>query len=226
MLEAVGANELADLVKVPDAVALRRPLTDIPGPMPESEIASKFAALAAHNTALEHASFLGAGVYRHYVPPVIAALAMRGEFLTSYTPYQAEVSQGYLQAIYEWQTYICLLTGMDLANASVYDGATALAEGAIMAVNATGRRRLLVSKAVHPNYRAVLKTYAEGLELAIDELDVHSSGATDFRALTEKLADKTYAAVIVQSPNFFGVVDTPSPEEREAIAAAGSVQIG
>ena len=226
MLEAVGANELTDLVKVPDAVALRKPLSDIPGPMPESEIASKFAELEARNTALEHASFLGAGVYRHYVPPVIAALAMRGEFLTSYTPYQAEVSQGYLQAIYEWQTYICLLTGMDLANASVYDGATALAEGAIMAVNATGRRRLLVSKAVHPNYRAVLRTYAEGLDVAVDELDVLASGATDFGALPENLAGKTYAAVIVQSPNFFGVVDMPSRKESQAIAAAGSVQIG
>ncbi|MGH7683341.1 MAG: aminomethyl-transferring glycine dehydrogenase subunit GcvPA, partial [Vulcanimicrobiaceae bacterium] len=226
MLEAVGANELTDLVKVPDAVALRKALADIPGPMPESEIASKFAALAARNSALEHASFLGAGVYRHYVPPVIAALAMRGEFLTSYTPYQAEISQGYLQAIYEWQTYICLLSGMDLANASVYDGATALAEGAIMAVNATGRRRLLVSKAVHPNYRAVLRTYSEGLDVAVDELDVLASGATDFGALAEQLSGKTYAAVIVQSPNFFGVVDTLSREEAQAVVASGCVQIG
>jgi len=226
MLEAVGANELTDLVKVPDAVALRRPLTDIPGPMPENEIASKFAALAARNTALENAMFLGAGVYRHYVPPVVAALAMRGEFLTSYTPYQAEVSQGYLQAIYEWQTYICLLTGMDLANASVYDGATALAEGAIMAVNATGRHRLLVSRAVHPNYRAVLRTYADGLDVAVDELGLLPSGATDFRELPSKLAGKQYAAVIVQSPNFFGVVDTPSKQEVQAIVAAGSAQIG
>jgi glycine dehydrogenase subunit 1 len=226
MLEAVGANELTDLVKVPDAVSLRKPLTDIPGPMPEREIASKFGALAARNTAVEHASFLGAGVYRHYVPPVIAALAMRGEFLTSYTPYQAEVSQGYLQAIYEWQTYICLLTGMDLANASVYDGATALAEGAIMAVNETGRRRLLVSKAVHPNYRAVLRTYAEGLDVAVDELDVLPTGATGFGDLSGKLAGTAYAAVILQSPNFFGIVDTPSAEESRAIATAGSVQIG
>jgi glycine dehydrogenase subunit 1 len=115
---------------------------------------------------------------------------------------------------------------MDLANASVYDGATALAEGAIMAVNATGRRRLLVSKAVHPNYRAVLRTYAEGLELAVDELDVLGSGATDFGDLTAKLAGKDFAAVVVQSPNFFGVVDMPSTEEAQAIAAAGSVQIG
>ena len=226
MLEAVGAKELADLVKVPKEVALREPLTDISGPMPEREIASKFAALATRNEALEYSTFLGAGAYHHYVPPVVGALAMRGEFLTAYTPYQAEVSQGYLQAIYEWQTYICLLTGMDLANASVYDGATALAEAAIMAVNATGRRRLLVSKAVHPNYRAVLKTYADGLELEVDELDYDSTGASHFDALQGAVADKSYAAVIVQSPNFFGVVDTPPAVAARAIASTGTLLIG
>ncbi len=219
MLEAVGAKDLAELVKVPDDVALRATL-ELSPTLSESEIAYKFTALAARNDAPNYASFLGAGVYRHYVPPVIGALAMRGEFLTAYTPYQAEVSQGYLQAIYEWQTYICLLTGLDLANASVYDGATALAEGAIMAVNATGRAALLVSKAVHPNYRAVLKTYCDGLEVAIDELDYLPSGATDFGNLNDKLAGGKYAAVIVQSPNFFGAIDM-FPKD-----AAGAVRIG
>ncbi len=219
MLEAVGAKDLAELVKVPDDVALRAKLELSPS-LSESEIACKFTALAARNDAPNYASFLGAGVYRHYVPPVIGALAMRGEFLTAYTPYQAEVSQGYLQAIYEWQTYICLLTGMDLANASVYDGATALAEGAIMAVNATGRQALLVSKAVHPNYRAVLKTYCDGLEVAIDELDYLPSGTTDFANLNDKLAGGKYAAVIVQSPNFFGAIDV-FPKDT-----AGAVKIG
>jgi glycine dehydrogenase subunit 1 len=219
MLEAVGAKELAELVKVPDDVALRAKL-ELSPPLSESEIACKFTALAARNDALGYANFLGAGVYRHYVPPVIGALAMRGEFLTAYTPYQAEVSQGYLQAIYEWQTYICLLTGMDLANASVYDGATALAEGAIVAVNATGRHALLVSKAVHPNYRAVLKTYCDGLEVEIDELDYLPSGTTDFSNLNERLAGGKYAAVIVQSPNFFGAIDS-FPK-----GAAGAVKIG
>ena len=226
MLEAVGAKELTELVKVPAAVALRGPLTEIPGPMPESDIVSKFEALAGANEALRYASFLGAGAYRHYVPPVIGALAMRGEFLTSYTPYQAEVSQGYLQAIYEWQTYICLLTGMDLANASVYDGATALAEAAIMAAGATGRRRLLVSRAVHPNYRAVLKSYADGIELEIDEMEYASAGTTDFGSIEAKLADRSYAAVIVQSPNFFGVVDAPPSGVAKAIAASGTLLVG
>jgi glycine dehydrogenase subunit 1 len=216
MLEAVGVKDLAELVKVPDDVKLRTSL-ELPPPLSESEIARKFTALAARNEAPSYASFLGAGAYRHYVPPVIGALAMRGEFLTSYTPYQAEVSQGYLQAIYEWQTYICLLTGMDLANASVYDGATALAEGAIMAVNATGRHALLVSKAVHPNYRAVLKTYADGLDAEIDELDYLPTGATDLSNLKEKVASQKYAAVIVQSPNFFGVVDPLPKEDFEAL---------
>src|SRR5579863_2459036 len=169
MLEAVGAKDLAELVKVPDNVALRAKLELSPS-LSESEIAYKFTSLAARNDAPNYASFLGAGVYRHYVPPVIGALAMRGEFLTAYTPYQAEVSQGYLQAIYEWQTYICLLTGMEIANASVYDGATALAEAAIMAHGATNRHKVLVSRAIHPNYRAVLRTYCEGLDIAIDEI--------------------------------------------------------
>src|SRR6202023_2569162 len=123
-------------------------------------------------------SFRGAVAYRHYVPPVVGSLAMRGEFLTAYTPYQAEVSQGYLQAIYEWQTYICLLTGMDLANASVYDGATALAEAAIMALGASGRHKILVSRAVHPNYRAVLRTYCDGLDVAVDEIPFVDDGVT------------------------------------------------
>src|SRR5580658_7764832 len=207
MLEAVGAKDLAELVKVPGDVALRAKLELSPA-LSESEIACKFTALAARNDAPNYASFLGAGVYRHYVPPVIGALAMRGEFLTAYTPYQAEVSQGYLQAIYEWQTYICLLTGMDVANASVYDGATALAEGVIMAVNATGRRAVLVSRAVHPNYRAVLRTYAEGLELAIEELPYAADGRTDLAGLDDALAAQKYAAVVVQSPNVFGAIDT------------------
>ena len=225
MLHVIGAASLDELVAVPEAVALCGPVSVAPA-RAESEIAATFERLAARTPGGEYTSFLGAGAYRHYTPPIVGALAMRGEFLTAYTPYQAEVSQGYLQAIYEWQTYIALLTGLDVANASVYDGATALAESAIMAVNATGRKALLVSAAVHPNYRRVLQTYAEGLELAIEELAYGPDGTTDFSNIEARLADQRYAAVIVQSPNFFGAIDTPTPGAKQAVKATGTLVIG
>jgi len=225
MVRVVGVDSIDDLVRVPDAVALTAELDVVPA-RSEMEIAERFGELAARTTASAYTSFLGAGAYRHYVPPVVGAIAMRGEFLTSYTPYQAEVSQGYLQAIYEWQTYIALLTGMDVANASVYDGATALAEGAIMAINATGRKAILVSRAVHPQYRAVLRTYARGLDVAVDELPLASDGTTDASQLDAALADQRYAAVVVQSPNFFGAIDTLAPAAVAAIRATKTLLIG
>ena len=225
MLRVIGAASIDELVKVPDAVALRAPVSVAPV-RAESEIAAIFAGFAARASATEYTSFLGAGAYRHYTPPIVSAIAMRGEFLTAYTPYQAEVSQGYLQAIYEWQTYIALLTGLDVANASVYDGATALAEGAIMAVNASGRRALLVSAAVHPNYRTVLRTYAAGLDLDVEEVSFGPDGTTDISTLEAALADQRYAAVIVQSPNFFGVIDALTPSVAATIKATGTLVIG
>jgi len=224
MLEKIGVGSLDDLLQVPDAVKLRAELDVVPA-LPEYQLARRLSRIAAKNTAVDAISFLGAGAYRHYAPPAIGALAMRGEFLTAYTPYQAEVSQGYLQAIYEWQTYICLLTGLHVANASVYDGATALAEAAIMAVNATGRRAILVSSAVHPNYREVLRTYARGLELDVDELPVAANGTTDLTTLEARLADERYAAVAIQSPNFFGCIDVPPAKARTAFEATGTVPI-
>ncbi len=224
MLAVTGAASLEELVRVPDAVALKAPL-DVPPALAEIELARKMGGYAARNPAVDYRSFVGAGAYRHYVPPVVMSLAMRGEFLTAYTPYQAEVSQGYLQAIYEWQTYICLLTGLDIANASVYDGATALAEAAIMAVNATGRRAILVSSAVHPNYRAVLRTYAGGMDLDVDELPLAADGTTDLRSLEARLADGRYAAVALQSPNFFGAIDVPGDAARALFASSGTVPI-
>ena len=224
MLEAVGVASLDELLRVPDAIALREAV-ELPPRCAEIEIAARFARHAERTTAGAYTSFLGAGAYRHYVPPVVGALAMRGEFLTSYTPYQAEVSQGYLQAIYEWQTYIALLTGLDVANASVYDGATALAEAAIMAVNATGRKGVLVSRAVHPNYRAVLRTYAEGLDLAVDELPYAADGRTDTSTVDAALAEQRYAAVVVQSPNVFGAIDALPPGVAGRVKATGTVVI-
>ena len=225
MLRVVGASSLDELVKVPDAVAIKAPLEVAPV-LPESELTQRFAGFAARVGATDYVSFLGAGAYRHYVPPVIATLAMRGEFLTAYTPYQAEVSQGYLQAIYEWQSYIALLTGLDVANASVYDGATALAEGTIMAVNATGRKAVLVSRAVHPNYRAVLKTYADGLDLDVDELPYAADGTTDLSTIEAALADQRYAAVVVQTPNIFGAIDALPAGMADKIKATGTLVIG
>ena len=224
MLDAIGVGSLEDLLKVPDAVALKAPLDVVPA-LPEYQIARRFDHFAKKNGGVDHISFLGGGAYRHYAPPAIAALAMRGEFLTAYTPYQAEVSQGYLQAIYEWQSYICLLSGMDIANASVYDGATALAEGAIMALNENGRKKILISRGVHPNYRAVLKTYCDGLDVEIDELALTADGTTDLDALKAAVASKAYAAVAVQSPNFFGNIDTFDAQTREAVRASGTVPI-
>jgi glycine dehydrogenase subunit 1 len=225
MLRTIGVDTLDDLVRVPDAVALRAPVEVTPQ-LSEIEIAERFRGFAERTTAGSYTSFLGAGAYRHYVPPVVGALAMRGEFLTSYTPYQAEVSQGYLQAIYEWQSYVALLTGLDVANASVYDGATALAEAVIMAVNATGRKAVLVSAAVHPNYRAVLRTYAEGLDLVVDELPYGADGRTDLSSLEAALADQRYAAVVVQSPNVFGAIDALPAGVGEKIKATKTVVIG
>ncbi len=224
MLEAVGVKSLDDLLRVPDGIALREKLDVVPA-LPEYSIQRRFGRFAEKNTGVAYRSFLGAGAYRHYAPPAIAALAMRGEFLTAYTPYQAEVSQGYLQAIYEWQSYICLLAGMEIANASVYDGATALAEAAIMALGATGRRRLLVSRAIHPNYRAVLRTYCDGLDVAIDEIPFGSDGTTDLERLSTIVSGGEYAAVAIQSPNFFGNVDTLSEAALERVSASGTVPI-
>jgi len=225
MLQTIGVESIDELLRVPDAIALKDKLDVVPA-LPEHLIQARFDQFAEKNAGINYRSFLGAGSYRHYIPPAIAALAMRGEFLTAYTPYQAEVSQGYLQAIYEWQTYICLLTGMELANASVYDGATALAEAAIMALGATGRHKVLVSRAVHPNYRAVLRTYCDGLDVTVDELGFTGEGITNSAALAKKLADRQYAAVAFQSPNFLGNVDAPSAQAIAAIDETGTVPIG
>ncbi len=224
MLDAIGAGSLDELLKVPDAVALKTQLDVVPA-LPEYQIARRFEHFAKKNAGVDYVSFLGAGSYRHYAPPAIGALAMRGEFLTAYTPYQAEVSQGYLQAIYEWQSYICLLTGMDIANASVYDGATALAEAAIMALNANGRKTVLVSRAVDPNYRAVLKTYCDGLDVAMDELPVSANGTTDLDALKTAVASKQYACVALQTPNFFGNIEAFDRETASAVRESGTVPI-
>ena len=206
MLDACGAVSAEDLfAHLPEAVRLRRPLDLAPG-ISEYEIVDYFRARAAEN-ANGYASFLGAGVYRHYRPVLVDAVVSRGEFLTSYTPYQAEISQGTLTAIFEFQTMICQLTGMDVANASMYDGSTAVPEAAMMAARTTGRHRVLAARSVHPEYREVLRTYARHQGMPVEEFGyAKDSGAIDLEDLERKIDGQT-AAVIVQSPNFFGVID-------------------
>jgi glycine dehydrogenase subunit 1 len=206
MMDACGVDSPDALfAHLPEAVRLSRPLDLAPG-ISEYEIVDYFRRRAAENAA-GYASFLGAGVYNHFRPVLVDAVVSRGEFLTSYTPYQAEISQGVLTAIFEFQTMICQLTGMDVANASMYDGSTAVPEAAMMAARLTGRRRAIVARSVHPEYREVLRTYAKHQGMPVEEFGyLPEAGTIDLEDLERKMDDST-AAVIVQSPNFFGIVD-------------------
>ena len=216
MLAAIGLESIDQLFEtIPDEFRLKRPLR-LPGPLSEPEIIRYFKARAAENAG-GCTSFLGAGVYQHLRSVVPDALIQRGEFLTSYTPYQAEISQGTLQAIFEFQTLMCQLTGQEVANASMYDGSTALTEAVLMAQRLTGRRKVFVARTVHPEYRQVLATYATHVGLELAEVGFTSSGRLDTTALPEDLG--ATVAVVIQSPNFFGVI-----EDVEAIA--NTVQAG
>jgi glycine dehydrogenase subunit 1 len=189
---------------LPKDVVLKSPLNLPPG-ISEYEIVEYFQARAAENAS--YPSFLGAGVYRHYRPVVVDTVVSRGEFLTSYTPYQAEIAQGTLTTIFEFQTMICQLTGMDVANASMYDGSTAVPEAAMMAARVTGRNRILAARTVHPEYRAVLRTFARHQGMPVEEFAYDSkTGGIDLADLESRLNKQT-AAVIIQSPNFFGIVE-------------------
>jgi glycine dehydrogenase subunit 1 len=206
MLDTIGASGLEDLyAHLPEDVRFRGAL-NIPSGKSEYEIVDYFRQCGREN-ANEHANFLGAGVYHHYRPVLVDAIVSRGEFLTSYTPYQAEISQGTLTAIFEFQTMICQLTGMDVANASMYDGSTAVPEAAMMAMRITGREGIAVARTVHPEYREVLGTYTRHQGVPVKEFEYDpETGQVDVASL-EQILDQTTAAVIIQSPNFFGVVE-------------------
>jgi glycine dehydrogenase subunit 1 len=206
MMDACGIDSPEALfAHLPEAVRIERPL-DLPAGISEYEIVEYFRQRAAEN-GIGYASFLGAGVYRHFRPVLVDAVVSRGEFLTSYTPYQAEISQGTLTAIFEFQTMICQLTGMDVANASMYDGSTAVPEAVSMAARSTGRRRVLIARSVHPEYREVLRTYARHQGMPVEEFAyLPEAGTIDLEDLDRKMDDLT-AAVVVESPNFFGIVD-------------------
>ena len=206
MLAEIGAKSIDDLFSViPAEYRLNRDL-DVPRQQGESEIIDYFKAAGQKNAA-NFASFLGAGAYRHYRPVIIDSLVQRGEFLTSYTPYQAEITQGTLQAIFEFQTMVAELTGMDVANASMYDGSTGAAEAVMMAVRVTGRHKAVVARTVHPEYREVMATYAkhQGLPSTLVGYD-RETGRVDLKALEAEVTEET-AAVLVQSPNFLGVLE-------------------
>lgn len=223
MLDTVGVPDVEALFRdIPAALRFRRNL-NLPPAATEATLRAELRTLAEQNADLDHyACFVGAGAYDRLVPAAVRTILARSEFYTAYTPYQAEISQGVLQSIYEFQTMICELTGLDVANASVYDGATAVAEGAIMACAQTGRTRIVLSAALHPEYRQVTATYlrAQGIELAVIPWE---AGRTDLRAAAE-LCDARTAALIVQQPNFFGGVEDLAPF-AEAAHRAGALFI-
>ena len=217
MLETIGVASVEELfADVPAGVRLRRELALDP-PLSELELVEHLTELAERNVHTgPELSFLGAGIYDHYVPAVVDAVLSRGEFLTAYTPYQPEVSQGVLQAIFEYQTAICELTGMDVSNASGYDGTTVAADACYVAKHATGRSKVVLAETLNPQVRQVVKTYAPGFGLTVIEVP-HHGGTTDPDELAE--AAKDAAAVIFQQPNFFGCLE-PAPD----LAAAASEQ--
>jgi glycine dehydrogenase subunit 1 len=223
MLAEIGAASIDDLFAViPADERLTRDL-DVPRQHAESEIIDYFRA-AGRKNATNYASFLGAGCYRHYRPVIIDSLVQRGEFLTSYTPYQAEITQGTLQAIFEFQTMIAELTGMDVANASMYDGSTGAAEAVRMAMRITGREKAVVAATVHPEYREVMETYSKHQELPNFVVSYDGeTGRIDLVALGAAVTEET-AAVLVQSPNFFGVIED-IPAIAEIAHAKGALLI-
>jgi glycine dehydrogenase subunit 1 len=205
LLKAIGIGSVEDLFAgIPENLRLRRPL-DIPAALTEPELI-RFFQNAANRNAADFSSFLGAGAYRHHIPIVIDALISRSEFYTAYTPYQAEIAQGTLQAIFEFQTYMTQLTGLEAANASLYDGSTGLGEAILMAHRITKRNKFLIAQSVHPEYRAIVETYAKNLGIGVQLIDYTESGRVDIPAI-EKAIDTTIAAVVIQSPNFFGTIE-------------------
>ena len=222
MLEAIGVPSVAELFRdIPAGVRFDREL-DLEPPLSEHELQRHLEALAARNIdTTRELSFLGAGIYDHYVPAIADAVLQRGEFLTAYTPYQPEMSQGVLQAIFEYQTVICELTGMEVSNASGYDGTTVAADACYIAKHATGRSKIVVTEATNPQVRQVVKTYAPGFGLEIVEVP-QRNGATDPDDLAAEA--KGAAAVIFQQPNFFGVLE-PAPELAAAANDAGALAV-
>jgi glycine dehydrogenase subunit 1 len=220
MLAVIGVASVDELFRdIPEGVHFGREL-DVPPALSEAELTRHLEELAAKNV-IDEVSFLGGGIYDHYVPAVVDAVLQRGEFLTAYTPYQPEMSQGVLQAIFEYQTAICELTGMDVSNASGYDGTTVAGDACFVAKQATGRSKVVITEATNPQVRQVVKTYARGFGLEVVEVP-HDSGTTDPDRVREAAVDA--AAVIFQQPNFFGCLE-PAPDLAAAANEAGALPI-
>ena len=226
MLEAIGTDSIASLFDaIPEDV--RFPELDLPTALSEQEAWRRLSELGAANlNTFANPSFLGAGSYTHYVPSAVQALTFRGEFYTAYTPYQPEVAQGTLQAIYEYQSMICALTGMDVSNASMYDGATALAEGALLAVSLPKKRtRVVVSGSVHPNYLRVLQTYVDGIGVEVVNIPL-PDGATGIAVdAFDAYLDDSLACLVVQYPNFFGTIEDIAAIADKAHSVGGSLVV-
>jgi glycine dehydrogenase subunit 1 len=222
MLAEIGVSSVEELfAELPEGVRLDRPLA-LETALSEPELAAHLAELAARNVpTTEEISFLGAGMYDHYVPAVVDVVMSRGEFLTAYTPYQPEMSQGVLQAIFEYQTAICELTGLDVSNASGYDGMTVAADACYVATHATGRSKVVVTETVHPQVRQVVQTYAPGFGLDVVEIP-HRGGVTDPDEVAAAARDA--ACVIFQQPNFFGCLE-PAPDLATAANEAGALPV-
>jgi glycine dehydrogenase subunit 1 len=222
MLAAIGVSSVEELFRdIPEGVRFGREL-DIGPALSEQELSRHLEELAARNIdSGKELSFLGAGIYDHYVPAVVDTVLQRGELLTAYTPYQPEMSQGVLQAIFEYQTVICELTGMDVSNASGYDGTTVAADACYVAKHATGRTKVVITEAMNSQVRQVVKTYAPGFGLEVVEVP-HRGGATDPGELREAATDA--ACVIFQQPNFFGVLE-PAPDLTAAANEAGAIAV-
>jgi glycine dehydrogenase subunit 1 len=206
MLAKIGISSIDDMFdSIPDGVKLKRDL-NVPEALSEAELLSHFESISRKNDYSRFLSFLGAGAYPHFIPAVVDYLSSRGEFVSPYTPYQPEVSQGTLQVIFEFQTLICQLTGLDVANASLYDGASGAAEAVLMTNRLNRRTKVLVSRALHPQYRRTIQTYTRNLGIAVEELGFTPQGRMALKEVENKLDENT-TAVVYQSPNFFGVIE-------------------
>ncbi len=223
MLRVIGCRDVSDLFShIPENLQYSSDL-ELPRPLSEPELVRHMQGLSMRNANVrEYSSFLGGGLYNHYIPSVVSTLAARSEFYTSYTPYQPEVSQGTLQGIFEYQSLMCALTGMDVSNASVYDGATSAAEAVLMGLRINRRNTVILSRTLNPQYRAVIETYVKG-HAAIVEAPYNSRGVTDIEKLSAML-DESVSSVVLQSPNYFGILEDQGKYEKE-IHARGALFI-